>query len=464
MDPLQLFLNPRGIAVVGASNRPGTVGYVIVDQLRKRFRGAIYPVNPKYDTVLGLKCYRSVLEVPDPVDLAVLAVRAELVPRIMEDVGRRGIRAAIVVSGGFAEIGPEGEARQRALEEVARRYGIRIIGPNCIGVLDNYSGVDTFFLPEERLKRPPRGYISIASQSGALLSMWIDWMAMKGMGLAKAVSYGNKIDIDEVDALNHFAEDPNTRVVLLYIESIKPGRGQEFIKAVRRVISRGKPVIALKGGRTRRGMAAAASNTAAMAASYEIYRAVFRQAGVVEVDEMEEMFDVAKAFVSCSIPKGNRVLIVTNAGGEGVLAADYAERYGLEVVEMPDEVKKILREKLPPHVAVGNPIDLAGDTDDERYRIVFETVLPRNLVDAVIVIAPPHPPALTGRIVDYVDDARRRFGIPMLAVVTGGVIAEEFAKKFEERGIATYPSPERAVKALAAMVKFGQALSKVKRP
>ncbi len=461
MKALELFFNPRGVAVIGASAKPGSVGYVIVDQLRKRFRGHVYPVNPRYDEILGLKCYKSVEEVPDPVDLAVVAVRAELVPSIMESVGKRGIRAAIVVSGGFAEVGPEGEERQRRLVEVAKKYGIRIVGPNCIGVLDNYSGIDTFFLPEDRLKRPPKGFISIASQSGALLSMWVDWMAMKGMGLSKALSYGNKVDIDEVDALEYFIDDPNTKVILMYIEGLKPGRGQDFIKMARRAIEVGKPVIVLKGGRTRKGFAAAASHTAAMAAGYEIYRAVFRQVGIVEVDEMEEMFDVAKAFTMLPLPKGDRVLILTNAGGEGVLATDFAERYGLNVVDMPSNVQEELRKQLPPHVVVRNPIDLTGDTDDERYRIALETVLKHGVVDAVILIAPPHPPAMKGEVVRYARECMDRFGVPIVAVVTGGVIAEEFARKFESADIPAYGSPERAVKALAAMVKFAKARKKL---
>ena len=458
---LELFFNPRGIAVIGASPRPASVGYVILSQLKKRFRGNVYPVNPKYNEILGLKCYRSVVEVPDPVDLAVIAVRAEIVPSVMEEVGRRGIRAAIVISGGFAEVGPEGEERQRKLVEISKKYGIRVVGPNCIGILDNYSGVDTFFLPEERLQRPPAGVISIASQSGALLSMWIDWMAMKGLGLSKAISYGNKVDIDEIDALEYFIEDPNTKIILLYIEGLKPGRGRMFLELARRAISRGKPVIVLKGGRTKKGFEAAASHTAAMAAGYEIYRAAFRQVGIIEVDEMEEMFDVAKAFVMVSPPRGRRVLILTNAGGEGVLATDYAERYGLEVVDIPKNVQEELRKQLPPHVVLRNPVDLTGDTDDERYKIVLDTVLRHNLVDAVILIAPPHPPAIRGDVIKYAKEGMERYGVPIVAVVTGGVIAEEFSRKFEAEGIPAYPSPERAVKVVAAMARFSEALKKI---
>lgn len=463
MRGLDPFFKSRGIAVIGASPKLGSVGYVIVDQLKKRFRGAIYPVNPRYTEILGLRCYPTIEEVPDPVDLAVVAVRAEIVPQVMESVGKRGIRAAIIVSGGFAEIGPEGEERQRRVAEIAQKYGIRIIGPNCIGVLDNSSGVDTFFLPEDRLRRPPKGCISIVSQSGALLAMWIDWMAMKGMGLAKAVSYGNKVDVDDVDLIEYLAEDPDTKVILLYIEGLKPRRGRAFIDAVRKAIVRGKPVIALKGGKTERGVRAAASHTAALASGYEVYQAVFRQAGVIEAETMEELFDIAKALIMMPPARGRRLLIVTNAGGEGVLATDYAARYGLEVPILPRELREELRKVMPPHVIVDNPIDLTGDTDDERYRIALEAVLSRDVVDMVIVIAPPHPPAITGRVVEYVAEIYREFRLPILVVVTGGYIAEEYMKKFESVGLPTYPTPERAAKVAAALAMFGEIMRRYAR-
>ncbi|HDI02478.1 MAG TPA: CoA-binding protein [Ignisphaera sp.] len=370
------------------------------------------------------------------------------------------MRAVIIVSGGFAELGPEGEKRQKLVEEIAKKYGIRVIGPNCIGILDNFSGVDTFFLPEDRLRRPPQGHISIVSQSGALLSMWIDWMAMKGMGIAKAISYGNKMDLDDIDFIDYLAEDPYTKIILLYIEGLKPSRGQAFIEVVRRAISKGKAVIALKGGRTERGFQAAASHTAALASGYEVYQAVFKQAGIIEVDTMEEMFDIAKALLMMPPAKGKRVLILTNAGGEGVLATDYASRLGLEIPVLPQFIREELRSKLPPHVVVSNPIDLTGDTDDERYKIVLETILPKNIVDIVIVIAPPHPPAISGKIVDYVENAYKEFGIPIIAVVTGGYIAEEYIKKFEDRGIPAYQTPERAAKVAAALARFGEILNK----
>jgi len=461
MSSLNAFFNPRSIAVVGASPKPGSVGYVIIDRLKKSFKGRIYPVNPNYEEILGLRCYRSIKELPETVDLVVVAVRAEIAVNVVEEAAALGVKAAIVISGGFAEIGGEGEARQKKLEEIVERYGIRLIGPNCLGIYDAYSGVDTFFLPDDRLVRPPAGHISIISQSGAMLSMWLDWMAMRGLGVAKAVSYGNKVDVDDVDMLNYLAEDEKTKVIIVYIEGLKPGRGSAFIEAVRRAISNGKPVIVLKGGRTERGFKAAASHTAALASGYEIYRSALKQAGAIEVENMEQMFDVAKAFLYFGYAEGRRLLIITNAGGEGVLATDYASVYGLEVPPTPNSVKERFRKIFPPHVVLENPIDLTGDTDDERYRAVLEVAGEERIADIILLIAPPHPPAIKGTLVEYAADFYRKYKIPVLAVVTGGRIAEEFASKFESKGIPAYPTPERAAFAAAALARFGEVLRRI---
>ncbi|MET1101375.1 MAG: CoA-binding protein, partial [Pyrodictiaceae archaeon] len=426
-------------------------------------RGKIYPVNPKYDMVQGLKCYKSISEIEDDVDLAILAVPAKAVPAALEEAARKGVKAAIVISGGFAEVGGEGAVLQRRLEEVIREYGIRVIGPNCIGVLDNTTGMDTFFLPEERLPRPPKGSVSIVSQSGALLSMWMDWLAQIGLGIAKAVSYGNKVDVDDADIIEYLAEDEDTKIILLYLEGLKPGRGRPFMDAVKRALCKGKPLVVLKGGRTERGGLAAASHTAALASGYEVYKSLFRQLGVIEVETMEEMFDVAKAYVMAGAARGRRLLILTNAGGEGVLATDYAAQLGLDVPILPEHIKEKLRKELPPFVVVNNPVDLTADTDDEKYKLVLETVLAEKLVDIVVAIAPPHPPGMSGRVADYLAEAHYKYGVPVIAVATGGRLASAFLKLFESRGIPSYPTPERAVRAAAGLARIGEALRRARR-
>ncbi len=460
LPALDAFFNPRGVAVVGASAKPNTPGYIIIEQLRKRYKGRIYPVNPKYREVLGLKSYPSVLEVPDPLDLAVIVTPAPTVPGIMEDAGKRGVRAAIVVSGGFAEIGGEGVRLQEELRKVSRKYGIRVIGPNCIGVLDTKTGIDTFFLPEEKLPRPKPGHIAIASQSGALLSMWLEWLAGENIGVSKAVSYGNKVDVDEADIIEYLADDPDTRLILLYIEGFAPNRAKVFRRAVSKALVKGKPIVVLKGGKTERGSVAAASHTASLASNYALYASFFRQVGVVEVDDMQELFDVAKAYIMVGPARNRRIAIVTNAGGEGVLATDYVVKLGLEVPYLSDNTIRRLSARLKPPAVVGNPVDLTAGTSDEEYLFVLETLLEEEELGAIMVIAPPHPPGMKGVVAEYVAKIYRKYGVPIVAVVTGGRLAEDLAKKFEDYGIPAYPTPERAAKALAGIVRIGEVLSR----
>ena len=452
---IEFFFRPRSIAVVGASNKPDTPGYVVVEQLRKSFRGEIYPVNPRYREVQGIKCYPSIRDIQGDIDVVVLAIPARYVISVAEEAGEKGARGLIVLSGGFAEVGGEGVELEEKLYSIAREYSMRVIGPNCMGVIDTSSGVDTFFLPERRLSRPSRGYVSIASQSGALLSMWMEWMNQQSIGLAKAVSYGNKLDVDEVDILEYFADDNETKIVLLYMEGLRRGRGRAFIEAAKKLVSRGKPLIVLKGGRTPAGARAALSHTAALSGGYELYRAALLQSGAYEVDTMEEMFDIAKAYTMLGSSRGNRILIVTNAGGAGVLATDYSSREGLDVVRLPDTIAQKLRSILPPYAAVYNPIDLTASVAEDQYLEVIEIVVAEDLVDIVLAITPPHPPGMSGRIADYLAKIYREYKIPVLAVSIGGYLAEAFRRVIESRGIPAYPTPERAVRAAKALWKLG---------
>jgi len=460
---IEFFFRPRSIAIVGASNRPDTPGYVVVEQLKKKFSGRIYPVNPKYSEVQGIECYPSISRVPGDVDVVVLAVPAKHTISVAEEAGRKGARGLIVLSGGFAEIGGEGLELEEKLRSIAREYNMRIIGPNCMGVIDTSTGVDTFFLPEKRLSRPSRGYVSIASQSGALLSMWMEWMNQQGIGLAKAVSYGNKLDVDEVDVLEYFAEDRETKTVLLYIEGLREGRGRAFIEAAKRLVAVGKPLIVLKGGKTAAGARAALSHTAALSSSYELYRAVLVQAGAYEVDTMEEMFDIVKAYTMIGSARGNRVLIVTNAGGAGVLATDYSSREGLDVVKLPGSITSKLRSILPAYAAVYNPVDLTASVDEEQYLEVLDLVLAEDVVDIVIAITPPHPPGMSGRIADYLAKIHSKYNVPILAVSIGGYLAEAFRRVIESRGIPAYPTPERAAKVAKALWRLGEVLKEASK-
>ncbi len=455
---IEVFFKPRSIAVVGASPTPGRLGYVVVQRLVNRYKkGKVYPVNPKYGEVLGLKCYRSVEEIPGPVDLAVVLVPAPLVPGVVESCVRKGVRGIIIISGGFAETGPEGAKLEEKIRETIRGTGTRVIGPNCIGVLDLHGGMDTFFLPEEKMMRPPPGDIAIISQSGALLSAMLDWAAHMGIGVSKAVSYGNKIDVDEVDMLEYLANDPETRVIVIYVEGLRPGRGKAFIEAVRRIV-REKPVIVLKGGRTERGAVAAASHTAALAGSYEVFRAALRQAGAIEAVDVVDVFDLAKALTMQPPARGDRVAVITNAGGPGVMATDALESLGLRVPLLSEELQARLRERFPPFYSVKNPVDVTGGGSNEDYRHAIEVVVRSDEVDALLVVALIHPPGFSAELADIIAEATKGTGKPVVAMSFGGGETSVLRGKLEKSGIPVYETVERAARALWALYRYGKVL------
>ncbi len=453
---MEAFFNPRSVAIIGATPKEGKVGRVIVENFKRRFKGRIYPINPKYEEILGLKCYPSVKDVPGEVDLAVIVVPAPIVPRILRDCGEKGVKAVIIISGGFRETGTdEGRRLEEEVVEISREYGIRVIGPNCIGIYDNWSGVDTYFLPDKKMKRPPRGSISFISQSGAFASALLDWMAYNNIGVSRAISYGNKIDVDDIDLIEYLGKDDKTKLIIMYIEGLKNGRGKLFMEKAREVV-KNKPIIVYKAGKTARGSKAAASHTAALAGNYDIYRAAFKQVGIVEAESFDEIGDFAKILLMQPLMKGNRVFVVTDAGGIGVMLTDALTRQGFEIPVTPDDLKNELREVLPPHCIVENPIDLTGDADDERFKLVLERVLPKPYVDAVILGALPQIPGLTNRFIDYVADVWSKYRKPLLVIDIGSEEAVKFKVELESRGIPVYESPERAARALKALYMYSK--------
>ncbi len=450
-NSINAFFNPRSVAIIGATPKEGKVGRVIVENFKRRFKGRIYPVNPKYNEILGLKCYPSVKNIPDTIDLAVIVVPAPIVPMVLRDCGEKGIKAAIIISGGFRETGTEeGRRLEEEVIRISREYGIRVIGPNCIGIYDNWSGVDTYFLPDYKMKRPPRGGISFISQSGAFASALLDWMAYNNIGVSRAISYGNKVDVDDVDLVEFLGRDDKTRLIIMYIEGLKDGRGRLFLEKIREVV-KSKPVIVYKAGKTMRGSRAAASHTAALAGNYDIYRAAFKQAGVIEAESFDEIGDFAKVLLTQPLMRGNRVFIVTDAGGIGVMLTDALTREGFEIPVTPDDLKRELREVLPPHCIVENPIDLTGDADDERFKIVLEKVLPKPYVDAVVLGALPQIPGMTHKFIDYVVGVWEKYRKPLLVIDIGSEEAVKFKVELENKGIPVYESPERAARALKAL-------------
>ena len=437
-NSLQALFRPASLAVVGASAKPEKLGFQILKNiLDAGFAGQVIPVNPKGETILGAPSVRSVAEIPSGTDLAVVIVPAASVPGTVLQLGERNVRAAIVITGGFAESGAEGARLQEELRENAARCGIRVVGPNCQGVNYPYHGLCACWPLITR-----RGAIAIASQSGTVAAAMADWAYEERLGFSAFVSMGNRVDVDEADLIEFFAGDPNTKVITLYIEGVKDAR--RFLAAARACR---KPIVILKSGRTEQGRKAAESHTRSLAGKDEVYDAVFRQLGIHRAATLEELYDFSKALAYVPPPAGPRMLIVTSSGGSAIIATDVAEENGFRVSPLPDELASRLREFLPPHCIVGNPLDLTGDADAERYRRVIAAS--REHYDVVMTIfGDPIPGA----------SAIMEKGRNDLVAYLGGADVERAERLLlHEKGIAVFPTPERAVKALACHARFAPA-------
>jgi acyl-CoA synthetase (NDP forming) len=446
---VSFFFNPKSIAIVGASPNHGKLSYVILESLKRiGFPGVIYPVNPKYTSISDLRCYSSVMEIGEGIDLAVIAVPAPLVLSALIDAGRK-IKGAIIVSAGFKEAGEEGRRLEEGIKDLSQREGIRIMGPNCMGLYDTISKVDTFFIPAERIGRPGRGGVSILSQSGSFAATIMDEMASEGIGVARVVSYGNRVDVGESDYLGFLADDKDTRVVALYMESVDDGR--RFIEAASRC-ARKKPVIAVKVGKREAGVSAARSHTGAMAGRYEIYRAAFRKAGIIEVAGYEGLKDACKVLNIWGQVKGKRVLIISDGGGIGVGIADACEEMGLEVPPLKEAARKRLSKRFPNFYSFGNPIDLTGSATDDDYVTALKDGL-KDGFDIAIVALLWGPPQLTDGLVGRLSEAIRDSDKPVIICSPGGRFTCNMNRAFGERGIPVLTTPESAARAAAVLAK-----------
>jgi acetyltransferase len=456
---LSAFFHPNGVALIGASRDPAKLGYAVLRNLVQHgYTGPVYPVNPKADEILGARCYSSVLEVPDPVELAVIIAPAPATPDIIEQIGQRGIRAAIIISGGFSEIGPQGVALENQVVEIARRYGVRLIGPNCVGVIDTHTGLDTTFVPD----MPKPGVITFVSQSGAVCGGVIDWASGAGIGLSRIVTLGNQADLTETDILQVLADDDNTRVVAMYLEGVDDGR--RFVD-VARSISTHKPIVAIKVGYTEAGRKAAASHTGALAGTDSAYRAAFHHAGIIRVPHLEALFDAAISLANQPLPRGERVAILTNAGGPGAMASDALEAHGLRLASLTEETQFCLRQFLQPHANVSGPVDMLGGADEHDYARALDALLKDPAVDAVLVINVPQALVPAIRIVREIADVVHRFqvtpgcgllagaGKPVMTCLIGDVSLPEAIEFMRQAELPLFPFPERAAAALGAMVE-----------
>lgn len=444
---LEFLLYPKVVAVMGASRTPGKVGYVITANLiRESFEGEVVPVNPSGGEILGHPVYKSLEEFGKSIDLGVIAVPAPQVKEAASRCIQAGAKGLVVVTAGFKEVGPEGAKMEEEIADLCRAHGVRWMGPNCLGLINTRNRMNASFASST----PRPGNISVISQSGALCTAILDWAASRKMGLATLISIGNKADLDETDFLAALAEDVETKVIACYLESIVSG--DAFVRVAESVTSV-KPVVVLKAGTTSSGSKAASSHTGALAGTDIAYGAAFKRAGIIRADTFELLFDYATAFAMQPLPKGDRVAIITNAGGPGIMAADAVEQAGMKVASLHPETADQLRERLPPAASVGNPIDVLGDADPERYAAAVEAAQADSSVDAIIVILTPQAmtrPAETARAIA----ARAGGEKPLLAAFMGGADVMPGRDELVASHLPDYPSPERAVAALKAMVDY----------
>ncbi|RLJ07510.1 MAG: CoA-binding protein [Candidatus Aenigmatarchaeota archaeon] len=448
---LEYFFNPKTVAVIGASRNPKKIGHVIFRNfLEGSFKGKVFPVNPNAKEIFGIKCSANIRDIKEKIDLAVISVPAKLVPEVLEDCGKKKTKAVIIISGGFKEIG-----NIHLEDQVCRtikRYNLRVIGPNCIGVFDPYSGVDTFFLPRYKLERPAKGDIAFISQSGALGSVVLDWMAMKGYKISRFISYGNAVDVDEADLMEYLSKDKETKVICAYLEGVKEGR--KFYKIAKKA-SKKKPVIVLKAGKTHEGTKAVSSHTGSLAGSSLVCSSVFKQAGIIEAESLEQLFDFARVFSNQPKPKGKRIQIITDGGGFGVLTTDWIIKNKLLLAAMTEETKQELKKAFPAHVVIKNPLDLTGDADAERYKTAIEACLKDKNIDMIAVIILFQIPTLTAEIVDVVSALSERKKKPIIVIAAGGRYTEVLKKSLEDSGVPCFSYPEKAAQALRALYEYG---------
>jgi len=457
-DPksLDAIFQPKSIAVIGASNNEASVGHAIFKNiLLGGFCGTLYPVNLKARAICGVHAYPSITDVPDEIDLALVIVPAGGVPNVLEECGRKGVRGVVVVSAGFREVGPEGAALEERAVAIARRYGMPLVGPNCLGVIDTEP--DVMLNASFARCMPKRGNLAFVSQSGALCAGILDYARGRDIGFSKFISVGNKADLTELDLLRYLAKDDSTDVILMYLETLVDGRA--FIELAREItgeLAHRKPILAIKSGRTTQGAAAARSHTGALAGSDAVYDAIFAQAGILRAETVEELFDFAVGFSRQPLPKGNRFAIVTNAGGPGIMATDAAIRHGLELAKLRPETLESLKAKLPPTANFFNPVDVIGDAASDRYAVATEAVLADPNVDGLVVLLTPQAMTEIEATAACIGQLAPRFKKPVLASFLGHVDVSTGVHVLEEHNIPNYQFPENASRSLAAMSRYTQ--------
>lgn len=451
---LRNFFYPESIAVVGTNRQKGTVpGDVFVNLLKAEFNGVIFPVSPRDTFISGVKTYKYVIDIEDPVDLAVIVFPSSVVHLALEQCGKKGIKAVIVISAGFREVGGVGKEREDLLMEIAEKYDMSVIGPNCLGVINTDSKVRLNASFARSL--PHEGNIGFISQSGALCTGVLDYARAHHIGFSKFISFGNKPDVNEIDLLYYLAEDEKTSIILIYLEEISDGRG--LMQAAQHVIEKGnKPVLLLKGGRTSEGASAAASHTGSLAGSDQICDAACLQSGIIRCDTIEDMFNIAVAYAYQPVPKTDKVAIITNAGGPGVLATDAVVREGLKIAQFSEETTDILRKSLPATANINNPVDVIGDARADRYKVAMKAVCEDPEVGGLFVILTPQSMTEINEIAQEVINVSSQYGKPVYASFMGEADVGEGIQMLRRNRIPHYFLPESMAKSFVKAYYFNE--------
>ena len=450
----EALFRPRGIALIGASTDPARLGYGMArNLLHSGYQGTVHLVNLHGGTLFGQPIYRSILQVPDPLDLAVLLIPAPSIPQVLQQCGERGVQAAVIAAGGFREVGAAGAALEQEITSIARQYRMRLLGPNCIGLIDTRLPLNVTFLPPPG---PPSGGVAFLSHSGAICAALIDWARSQGFGFSRLISLGNQADLNETDLLAPVAADPATRVLTLYLEGLPDG--PRFVQQATQV-TRQKPVVALKVGRFASGQRAAASHTGALAGQDSAYQAAFRRAGVVRANTTEELFDWAHALSWCPLPAGRAMAVLTNAGGPGVTAADALEAHGLALAALKPATIDGLSQLLSPPASLHNPVDMLASATPEVYAGCLQVLLADPGVDGALVIIPPPPTYPAEAIAQVLTPLIQASSKPVVIALMGERLIETAASLFRRARIPEYRFPERAAAALSVLCQRAEMLA-----
>jgi len=445
-----VFLSPKSIAIIGASDKRGSVGATITSNIMNGFKGTVFPISPTRETVFYKKAYKTVLEVPKPIDLAVIVIKNTLVADVLEECGKKKVKGVIIITAGFKEVDEEGAKREQQIKDIAKKYNIQIIGPNCLGVmnLDPKTMMNSTFLKVT----PKSGKIALVSQSGAICAALVEDASAQGIGFSAVVSLGNKAAMSEVDVLKMLAEHKQTRVIVMYLEDM--GNGQEFLKVCKNITKKlKKPVLVLKSGRSPEGAKAAMSHTGALMGSDEIYEALLKQSGAIRVDTMEELFDYATAFSKQPLPTGGDLVIVSNAGGPAIISTDACSKLKIKMANI-DSIRPKIDAVIPPWGSSRNPVDIVGDADFNRFRNVLERVLNHPKVGSVISMCTPSGTLNYDKLANVIVEMSKKYKKTMLASLMGldeGITNREILAAGD---VPYYNYAEGAIRTLAAMLKF----------